>query len=100
MCPGPDTSLIVSLTKGLELGTYRAGLGGAGGLMFPRSTIGVLTGPTNAEEFVRGLPAAMVRWPRPARGHTVAEACRRRSATAPCASTRATIWRGSSSAAR
>jgi len=50
---------VISLTKGLERGTHlrpsqviRA--------VLPAAPVGALTGPTNAAEFARGLPGAMV----------------------------------------
>jgi glycerol-3-phosphate dehydrogenase (NAD(P)+) len=52
-------ALIVSLAKGLEIGTH-ARPSEVLASIFPRSAIGALTGPTNAAEFARGLPAAMV----------------------------------------
>ena len=60
-CVDPATrlQLVVSLAKGLELGTHlrpsqviRA--------VLPRYAAGALTGPTTAAEVARGLPAAMV----------------------------------------
>lgn len=51
--------LIVSLAKGLELGTHLRPsqiIAEA----FPGKLVGALTGPTNALEVARGLPAAMV----------------------------------------
>jgi glycerol-3-phosphate dehydrogenase (NAD(P)+) len=51
--------LVVSLAKGLELGTHlRPSEVIAEGL--PGMNVGTLTGPTNAAEVARGLPAAMV----------------------------------------
>lgn len=51
--------LVVSLAKGLELGTHlRPSEVMAEGL--PGLNVGSLTGPTNAAEVARGLPAAMV----------------------------------------
>jgi glycerol-3-phosphate dehydrogenase (NAD(P)+) len=57
--PAPRLQLVVSLAKGLELGTHlrpsqviRA--------VLPRYAAGALTGPTTAAEVARGLPAAMV----------------------------------------
>lgn len=51
--------LAASLAKGLELGTHwRASQVMADGL--PALAVGSLTGPTNAAEVARGLPAAMV----------------------------------------
>ena len=57
--PGAGPSLIVSLTKGLELNTHRR----ASEVLadnVPGATLAVHTGPTNAAEVVRGLPVAMV----------------------------------------
>ena len=51
--------LVVSLAKGLELGSHLRPsqiLAAAG----PACAVGALTGPTNAAEVARGLPAAMV----------------------------------------
>lgn len=56
---GVRPQLLVSLVKGLELGTYlRASeiLAAA----FPEVNVATLTGPTNAAEVAQGLPAAMV----------------------------------------
>ena len=51
--------LIVSLAKGLELGSHmRPSQAVAEAL--PGVMVGALSGPTNAAEFARGLPAAMV----------------------------------------
>lgn len=51
--------LVISLAKGLELGTHlRPSQVMADGL--PGLLVGSLTGPTNAAEVARGLPAAMV----------------------------------------
>lgn len=51
--------IVVSLAKGLELGTHlRPSEVIAEGL--PGLAVGALTGPTNAGEVARGLPAAMV----------------------------------------
>ncbi len=55
----PRTRLLLSLAKGLELETHlRPSQVIAAAL--PESVHGSLTGPTNAEEVARGLPAAMV----------------------------------------
>ncbi len=51
--------LIVSLTKGLELGTHLRPSQVIAGI-FPGILISALTGPTNAAEVAKGLPAAMV----------------------------------------
>lgn len=57
--PSGHMPMVISLAKGLELGTHRrpsevlsAGLPGA--------VVGSLAGPSNAAEVARGLPAAMV----------------------------------------
>lgn len=51
--------LVISLAKGLELGTHlRPSQVMAEGM--PGLVVGSLTGPTNAAEVARGLPAAMV----------------------------------------
>ncbi|HEY1763768.1 MAG TPA: NAD(P)H-dependent glycerol-3-phosphate dehydrogenase [Opitutaceae bacterium] len=58
---GADTAprLVVSLAKGLELGSHlRPSQALAQGL--PDAAVGALSGPTNAAEVARGLPAAMV----------------------------------------
>lgn len=56
---GARVKLVVSLAKGLELGTHlRASEVIAESL--PGLLVGSLTGPTNAGEVARGLPAAMV----------------------------------------
>lgn len=55
----PRVKIVVSLAKGLELGTHlRPSEVIAEGL--PGLLVGALTGPTNAGEVARGLPAAMV----------------------------------------
>lgn len=51
--------LILSLAKGLERGTHLR-TSEVISAVLPRYTAGVLTGPTNAAEVARGLPAAMV----------------------------------------
>ena len=51
--------LIVSLSKGLELGTHLRTTEIIESVL-PEYGVGVLTGPTNAGEVGRGLPAAMV----------------------------------------
>lgn len=51
--------LVVSLAKGLELGSYLRPSEVIAGV-WPECSAGVLTGPTNAGEVARGLPAAMV----------------------------------------
>jgi len=56
---GAGPARVVSLAKGLELGTHlRPSQVIAGAL--PGALAGSLTGPTNAAEVARGLPAAMV----------------------------------------
>jgi glycerol-3-phosphate dehydrogenase (NAD(P)+) len=51
--------LVVSLAKGLELGTHLRTTDVVASVL-PEYGVGVLTGPTNAAEVGRGLPAAMV----------------------------------------
>lgn len=51
--------LIVSLAKGLEVGTHARPCEVIGAVL-PEAAVGVLTGPTHADEVARGLPAAMV----------------------------------------
>lgn len=51
--------LVVSLAKGLELGTHLRTTQVISSVL-PQCAAGVLTGPTNAGEVARGLPAAMV----------------------------------------
>lgn len=51
--------LLVSLAKGLELGTYLRPSQVIAEI-FPELPVGALTGPTNAGEVARGQPAAMV----------------------------------------
>ena len=51
--------LVVSLAKGLELGTHLRPSQVIAEL-FPATLVGALTGPTNALEVARGQPAAMV----------------------------------------
>jgi len=55
----PRLRLIVSLAKGLELGTHLRPTGVIRTLL-PADAVGALTGPTTAAEVARGLPAAMV----------------------------------------
>jgi glycerol-3-phosphate dehydrogenase (NAD(P)+) len=50
---------IISVAKGLELGTHLRTTQIISSI-FPEYGAGVLTGPTNAAEFARGLPAAML----------------------------------------
>lgn len=56
---GSGPILVVSLTKGLELGTYLRPTQVLAGVLTSAS-FGALTGPTTAGEVARGLPAAMV----------------------------------------
>jgi glycerol-3-phosphate dehydrogenase (NAD(P)+) len=56
---GRRPRLVISLAKGLELGSHlRASQVVSEAL--PGATVGALSGPTNAAEVARGLPAAMV----------------------------------------
>ncbi|MCX6955516.1 MAG: NAD(P)-dependent glycerol-3-phosphate dehydrogenase [Verrucomicrobia bacterium] len=57
--PAPRIKLVLSLAKGLELGTH---LRPSEVIVesLPGLLVGSLTGPTNAGEVARGLPAAMV----------------------------------------
>jgi len=57
--PGGRTQLIISLIKGLELGTYLRP-SEILAASFPETNVATLTGPTNAAEVAHGLPAAMV----------------------------------------
>jgi len=57
--PGAGLPLVVSLAKGLELGSHLR-LSQAVAESLPGATVGALSGPTNAAEVARGLPAAMV----------------------------------------
>lgn len=57
--PGTRLRLVVSLAKGLELGSHMR-LSQAVAEAMPGVAVGVLSGPTNAAEVARGLPAAMV----------------------------------------
>jgi glycerol-3-phosphate dehydrogenase (NAD(P)+) len=52
--------LVVSLAKGLELGTHLRTTEVIASRLPDSVEVGVLTGPTNAAEVARGLPAAMV----------------------------------------
>lgn len=54
-----ELRLLISLAKGLELGTHLRTTQVISSVL-PRYAAGVLTGPTNAGEVARGLPAAMV----------------------------------------
>ena len=57
--PGAAPRLVISLAKGLELGSHmRPSQAIAEAL--PGTMVGALSGPTNAAEVARGLPAAMV----------------------------------------
>jgi glycerol-3-phosphate dehydrogenase (NAD(P)+) len=56
---GSGLRLIVSLAKGLELGTHLRPSQVLAEVL-PDGLVGALTGPTNAAEIARGLPAAMV----------------------------------------
>ncbi len=51
--------MIISLAKGLELGSHLRPSQVVAEVV-PGVAVGALAGPTNAEEFARGLPAAMV----------------------------------------
>jgi len=51
--------LVISLAKGLELGSHMRPSQIVSEAL-PEATVGALSGPTNAAEFARGLPAAMV----------------------------------------
>jgi glycerol-3-phosphate dehydrogenase (NAD(P)+) len=58
--PAADApSLLISLVKGLEIGTQLRPSEVIAGI-FPEENVATLTGPTNAGELARGLPAAMV----------------------------------------
>ncbi len=54
-----ELKLLVSLAKGLELGTHDRPTQVIQSVL-PQLPVGALTGPTNANEVGRGLPAAMV----------------------------------------
>lgn len=54
-----QAELFISLVKGLEVGTQLRP-SAVMGEMLPGRNVATLTGPTNAEEVARGLPAAMV----------------------------------------
>lgn len=56
---GAKPRLVVSLAKGLEIGTHLRPSQVIGEVFHP-TLAGSLTGPTNAAEVARGLPAAMV----------------------------------------
>lgn len=56
---GEGVKLVASLAKGLELGTHLRPSEVIGDV-FKKPIAGSLTGPTNAAEVARGLPAAMV----------------------------------------
>ena len=55
----PRVKIVVSLAKGLELGTHLRPSEVIAAVL-PDVLVGALTGPTNALEVARGLPAAMV----------------------------------------
>jgi glycerol-3-phosphate dehydrogenase (NAD(P)+) len=55
----PRLQLVVSLAKGLELGTHLRP-SGVIRAQLPGTAVGALAGPTTAAEVARGLPAAMV----------------------------------------
>ncbi len=57
--PASSARLVVSLAKGLELGSHLRP-SEVLAAMLPDLTVGALAGPTNAGEIARGLPAAMV----------------------------------------
>lgn len=58
--PGPARlRIVISLAKGLELGTHLRPAQVMAAVL-PGQLVGSLTGPTNAGEVARGLPAAMV----------------------------------------
>ena len=57
--PGAGPRLVVSLSKGLETGTHLRPSQVLAAVL-PSTPVGALTGPTNAAEVARGLPAAMV----------------------------------------
>src|ERR1051326_8519623 len=59
LIPGAPLRLIISLAKGLELGTHLRPAEIIAAVV-PGFPVGALTGPTNASEVARGLPAAMV----------------------------------------
>ena len=55
-----ELKLVVSLAKGLEAGTEKRPSEVLAEVMGGLAAVGSLTGPTNAAEVARGLPAAMV----------------------------------------
>ena len=57
--PGLPPDLVISLAKGLELNTHLRPSEVIASLI-PSTLVGSLSGPTNAAEVARGLPAAMV----------------------------------------
>jgi glycerol-3-phosphate dehydrogenase (NAD(P)+) len=57
--PGARARFVVSLSKGLEVGTHLRPSQVLAAVL-PAIRIGALTGPSNAAEVARGLPAAMV----------------------------------------
>ena len=56
---GADPRLVLSLAKGLELGSHMRPSQVVSAAL-PGPVVGALSGPTNAAEVARGLPAAMV----------------------------------------
>jgi glycerol-3-phosphate dehydrogenase (NAD(P)+) len=56
---GPLPSLVLSLAKGMELGSHMRPSQVVSEAL-PGTMVGALSGPTNAAEVARGLPAAMV----------------------------------------
>jgi len=59
LAAGASPRIVVSLAKGLELGTHMRPSQSISEAL-PGITVGALSGPTNAGEVARGLPAAMV----------------------------------------
>ena len=59
LAPDAALQMIVSLAKGLELGTHLRPSEVIAAIL-PKFLVASLTGPTNAAEVARGLPAAMV----------------------------------------
>jgi glycerol-3-phosphate dehydrogenase (NAD(P)+) len=57
--PGSSQKIVISLAKGLELGSHMRP-SQAVSQELPGILVGALSGPTNAAEVARGLPAAMV----------------------------------------
>ena len=56
---GADKRVVISLSKGLEMGTHLRPSQVLASVL-PAARVGAVTGPTNAAEVARGLPAAMV----------------------------------------